>query len=227
VNVNVAGMENYSPARKARPSRSKNLRGKITSLKMGGVPYCYESSLERDAMYLLEFDRSVKAYYPQPFSIDYVIGKRQYKYTPDLLVVKHDGENEVWEVKPDSKLIDPKVQVKWSVLKQHCELSRKKARMVTDKDIRKDYLIDNVMFLKHYGRYSGNAKPLVENVLSLLELKTCLTINDVLAQLTDYQKNDILKCVYYMLYEQIISMEHKERISLNTKIFINKESLNA
>lgn len=47
----------------------------------------YESSLERDFMELVRFDRNIRTYSPQPLTIRYVDSLGRFrKYTPDGLI---------------------------------------------------------------------------------------------------------------------------------------------
>ena len=62
----------------------KNI-GKFPSLKNKTMVW-FESHLERDFIYLTEFDKSVIKYQEQPFKIQYFINGKKYKYTPDFLI---------------------------------------------------------------------------------------------------------------------------------------------
>src|SRR5205814_2674316 len=73
------------PARKIpRYGAQKNI-GKFFSVKTGLVAW-YESLLERDEMYLLDFDPFVTFWCEQPLKIRYVLNGKIHFYTPDLEV---------------------------------------------------------------------------------------------------------------------------------------------
>ena len=62
----------------------------------------WESQIERDFIYLLEFDSEVLSYQEQPLRIQYVRDGRVHKYTPDFLV-KRANRRQIIEVKPERK----------------------------------------------------------------------------------------------------------------------------
>jgi hypothetical protein len=57
--------------------------GKFPSLKLGRM-VGYQSLIERDFIYLLDFDATVTTYAEQPFSLHYKDGSKQRRYTPDF-----------------------------------------------------------------------------------------------------------------------------------------------
>ena len=65
-----------------RYGAQKNI-GKFSSVKTGLVAW-YESLLERDKMYLLDFDPLVTFWREQPLKIRYVLNGKTHFYTPDL-----------------------------------------------------------------------------------------------------------------------------------------------
>ena len=66
----------------------------------------FESSLERDAMYILELDDQILGFKEQPVTIEFLDeGGRQRKYTPDLLIYYKDSPSA-----SDKKLIEVKPQ---------------------------------------------------------------------------------------------------------------------
>lgn len=79
----------------------KNI-GKFPSLKNKSTVW-FESHLERDFIYLLEFDKEVIKYQEQPFKINYFLDGKKRFYTPDFFVEKQH-KNQVVEIKPQSKI---------------------------------------------------------------------------------------------------------------------------
>src|SRR5947209_18110990 len=77
------------PVRKI-PTNRRSMTGLIASRKNDRMTG-FESSLERDFLLLLDFDRSVARYEEQPVRIEYAdaAGRRR-TYTPDVLVYYHD-----------------------------------------------------------------------------------------------------------------------------------------
>jgi len=94
----------YTPSRKISNTGSKKNIGFFPSIK-NGRPVAFESHIERDFLYLLEYDRNVVNYYEQPFTINYKQNDRQRRYTPDFLVIRSD-KTQVIEIKPYEKYIE-------------------------------------------------------------------------------------------------------------------------
>lgn len=99
------------PVRKLRPSH-RSVNGKFPSFKTNRV-HQHESTLERDFLYLLEYDVLVKTFSEQPFKILYTNEKgKKASYTPDFLVeytpageTKHGVKFKLFEVKYEEDLI--------------------------------------------------------------------------------------------------------------------------
>lgn len=60
----------------------------------------FESMIEMMRMQFLDFDPSVSTFASQPFTLRWQEGKQQYRYTPDLLVIRPGRLRLVEEVKP-------------------------------------------------------------------------------------------------------------------------------
>ena len=90
------------PARKIpRFGAQKNI-GKFASVKTGRIAW-YESLLERDHMYLLDFDPQVTCWHEQPFKFRYVLNATTHFYTPDV-EVHRDANKQVVEVKSQQQV---------------------------------------------------------------------------------------------------------------------------
>jgi hypothetical protein len=73
------------PVRKVS-NRGGNTIGHFPSLKMGRM-IDYESLIERDLIYLLEFEQDVTWYAEQPLTIPYHYEEKERDYTPDFHIV--------------------------------------------------------------------------------------------------------------------------------------------
>ena len=87
----------------------KNL-GKFASVKTGRVAW-YESLLEKDFMYLLDYDRDASYWHEQPLRIRFTHGGKVHRYTPDL-EVHRASQKQLIEVKPKHQVDSGK----WEVL---------------------------------------------------------------------------------------------------------------
>jgi len=72
------------PVRKVS-HHGKNIIGRFPSVKLERM-VAYESLLELDFLYLLDFERDVITYEEQPVTIDYEHNRKQLRYTPDFIL---------------------------------------------------------------------------------------------------------------------------------------------
>ena len=140
-------------------SRAFNTRGQIASSKSVGKAM-YESALERDYLFLLDFDRNVKRFEVQPIKIDmtHIPGHRH--YTPDVLVEFKPGYGRPWliEVKFEKDLrrhwVDLKPKFKAAM--QNCRKYGWIFHLVTERHVRTP-LLENVKFLRDYRQHRVDA----------------------------------------------------------------------
>src|SRR5258708_7622835 len=85
------------PVRKIPKYGAQKNIGKFSSVKTGRIAW-YESLLERDYMYLLDFDPKVTYWHEQPLKFRYTLEGKTHWYTPDL-EVHRDSKNQIVEVK--------------------------------------------------------------------------------------------------------------------------------
>jgi hypothetical protein len=144
-----------------------NIIGSFSSLKMKSS-IKYESTIERDFLYFLEYDPTVVEYYAQPMIIKTTdIKGKGHTYTPDFQVIRID-RREIIECKPEALLDQPhsKQQIEmgegWANDNDHSFV------IVTDTDLRKDHTLAN---LKLLWRYSRLAIPTVTMANCITHLK--------------------------------------------------------
>ena len=89
-------------ARTPRNSGTLKNIGKFPSLKNKSTVW-FESHLEKDFIYLIEFDKSVIKYQEQPFKIKYFLNGKPCIYTPDFFIEK-PNKKQVIEIKPPAWL---------------------------------------------------------------------------------------------------------------------------
>lgn len=89
-----------TPCRKIIRKGHRNFAHFFPSIKNGISVGC-ESHLEAECCFLLEFDRDIARYHPQPHSFEWADAGKNYFYTPDFLVRRTDGSFYLLEVKPD------------------------------------------------------------------------------------------------------------------------------
>jgi len=127
----------------------KNL-GKFASVKTGRVAW-YESLLERDFMYLLDYDRDVSFWHEQPLRIRFSYGGKVHRYTPDL-EVHRASLKQLIEVKPKHQVDSGKWEVLFRAASSVCEQEGFEFLVITDEIIRQQPRLENVKLLWKYAR---------------------------------------------------------------------------
>lgn len=133
----------------------RSLTGKVV-LERGHVAG-FESSLERDWLICLDFDPDVEAILEQPFSLNYQLDGREFRYTPDVLAQYRERGGRVpvvvFEVKPydELRLEFAKYRQRFKQMIRYCRDREWRFKIVTERDIRTPYL-DNAKFLRKYRR---------------------------------------------------------------------------
>lgn len=132
-----------------RYGAQKNI-GKFFSVKTGRVAW-YESLLERDYMYLLDFDPAVTFWHEQPLQIRFCHGGKTHRYTPDL-DVRRNSKKQIVEVKPEHKVKSGKWDFLFRTASSICEPEGYEFIVVTDEQIREQPKLENVKKLWKYAR---------------------------------------------------------------------------
>lgn len=148
-----------APVRPLRLSH-RALTGKVR-LKSGGMAG-FESSLERDWLIALDFDRRVRRILEQPYTLYYVHEGAKRRYTPDVLA-DYDDKQAAWtvvyEVKPHEDLKEnwKNYRPRFKAAVHDCQLKGWRFRIVTERDIRTPY-VANVKFLRRYAAMPDQAE---------------------------------------------------------------------
>ena len=136
--------------RKISNKGTKKVIGKFASLKMKRVIW-WESQLERDYIYLLEFDADVVSYDEQPLRIEYYLNGKKHRYTPDFLVRK-GNKRIIVEVKQEEEALKEKNQSLFRIISDICALNGYEFNVVTDTMIRVQPRLNNIKLLTRYQR---------------------------------------------------------------------------
>ncbi len=116
-----------------------------------GVNVRWESKLERDFLYLLEFDPDVILYREQPMRILYSLDGKTRRYTPDLLV-ERKHKKQIVEVKPKDKVFEGNNVQRFLVISRICRVRGYEFKVVTDEMIRLQPRLNNIKLLWKYAR---------------------------------------------------------------------------
>ncbi|MDA2136740.1 MULTISPECIES: TnsA endonuclease N-terminal domain-containing protein [Bacillus cereus group] len=193
-------------SRKVMPSKGKNFRGKIFSQRLGKSIF-YESLLERDFIKLLEFDCNVVFYESQPLCIQYRYEGRAYRYFPDFKVITRDLHTYLYEIKPKERIKDSDNLVKFEVGKMYCEQQGWIYSIMTEDDIRKGYLIENLDKLMVIKEAQTN-NSIMKYVSDYMEKhKNTCTIKELRPMLSEFSEAEIIGNVYFMICKNLIKVD--------------------
>ncbi|QIY91622.1 TnsA endonuclease N-terminal domain-containing protein [Chryseobacterium gallinarum] len=219
-------------------AKSSSLSG-IINIDHLKNPIQFESSLERDYIFLLEYDQNVKQYLEQPLKITYFDdNKKQRTYIPDF-IVEHfdDSPTELIEIKYTSTLKAKKdeLEQKFKAAKEYCQRNNLIFKVADEIYIREHREIElyNYKFLHRYKNYFYNinkdrtAFPILNENLVLLrtklkELKKC-TVSDLIVQSAkDSDKQaELIFLIWYMVSNNFIKTDLTKKLTLNSIICLD------
>lgn len=105
--------------------------------KKAGKEVWVRSSWEKRVLWVLDQYPDVETVEVEPFSIPYLFEGAWLRYVPDFLVTFQGNIRELWEIKPQYRLKDPKVQAKKKALQEFADENDMHARVVTEHNLEK------------------------------------------------------------------------------------------
>lgn len=114
-------------------------------------PVWWESQLERDYIYLLEFDPDVESYREQPFRIQYTAESIGHHHVPDFLVIRQT-KKQVVDVKPEDQARAEGNSLLFRIMDEICHDHGYEFCVVTEYTIRVQPRLSNVKLLYRYAR---------------------------------------------------------------------------
>ncbi len=131
-----------------------NIIGSFPSLKMKCQQIAFESTIERDFLFFLEYDSTVICYHEQPFTIESTSTSGKCStYTPDFQVIRANGK-EIVECKPEALLKVAHTQHQMEVGQQWAKENGHTFTLMTDLALRSGHRLANVKLLWRYSRLS-------------------------------------------------------------------------
>ena len=146
------------PVRQPRNFGGSHMLVRFPSFKLGRMVRC-ESRLEGDYAELLDFDPAVTWFEEQPFTIQYIHGDRQFRYTGDFATVEA-GRRFLIECKPTCAVDRDDNQRRCAAARAWCADHGYSFRLVTDADIRRGHRLANVKRLRPYARHLPDPRAL-------------------------------------------------------------------
>jgi hypothetical protein len=161
-------------------NKGKKHIGKFPSAK-NRRPVWYESLLERDFIFLLEFDPEVVAYREQPIKLTFCLDDKKRTYTPDFLLERAGGRKQLVEVKPKIKADSPEMKRFFRKVSHEFSKFDYDFAVATDDFIRAEPRLGNLRLLHRYSRTSMGPGHVIE-LRRFFELR----VDHTLGQLGDH-----------------------------------------
>ncbi|KAF2082001.1 TnsA endonuclease N-terminal domain-containing protein [Flavobacterium sharifuzzamanii] len=215
-----------------------SLSGYFVSKKQQNEIIQFESALERDYIYLLEFNPSVLSYLEQPLSIFYTDSRnKKHKYTPDFLVIYSDNniQDTLVEIKYHEDLTSNSLiyKEKFQAADKFCKKNNLTFVILSEREIRdsnQEYL-NNIKFLSAYRDafevFEKNGHEVDDKgVFSLLNrinvLKNCSIIY-LIDSLTDneYYRAELIYCIWYLIANRYVKCDLNKKLNLSTMIWVS------
>lgn len=213
------------PVRKISNKGGKKKTGLFPSEKTMSM-VDWESPLENDYMFLLEFDRTVVSFEAQPMTITYKFNGRTRRYTPDLKVQKKNDEIQIIEVKPQDKLMkllnDEEFKTRIIAAHSFCKTNGWEFKIVTDADIRAGSILKNIKLLFKFSRIQVPSSDYlkIRNELLLKGSNGYLSIEGLAEALGKslIEKKRIKAYVFALLWSQKIVCDLTREINTRTLV---------
>lgn len=188
--------------RKITNTGNKKNIGRFPSLKLKRNVW-WESQIERDYIYLLEFDTQVISYAEQPLKVSYRFNTKIHHYTPDFL--KHScNKKQIIEVKPKKKLLEIKIIEMLHIVAQLLENEGYEFLVVTDEQIRIQPKLNNIKLLWKYARkplpswYQAYCEECFQN-------KNAVSLKEVIDFFST--KNISKETIFALMYHQVFDTD--------------------
>jgi hypothetical protein len=203
--------------RQVRHGGGGNFIGYFCSLKMDRM-VCFESLLERDLIFLLDFDANVLSYEAQPFSLPVRSNGRRRSYTPDFLIYTKSGKLLV-EVKPTQFVDKPGNRTKFRAADRLCESRAWKFQILTEKEIRRGCRLANVKKLTQYARLPVDLLLEAKILSTLGEAPVPLSIEKLLEILCGDKPGELVAAIYRLAFFHKVNLHLDEaRLSIRSQV---------
>ena len=201
-----------------------SLTGSITSVK-NNTNVEFESSLERDFIYLLEYNTDVKRYYEQPIKIKYYEDDKSKVYIPDFIIEYFSGKRSIVEIKYKEDLEKNKdaYAKKFKATQEFCIKNNFHFKILNENDIR-TYKLFNAKFLLYYQdpliqvNY-GYVKQIYQTIKKFTKITAKELIDETVYD--EYSKAELIYVLWYMVANHLLDYNKNCKLTMNSIISIN------
>jgi hypothetical protein len=185
-------------------NRGGNVIGRFPSLKMQRM-IAFESLLERDLIYLLDYDANVTWFEEQPLTIEYPYEGKTLHYTPDFHLIEHD-QHVLVECKPDHFVATADNQRKFAGAQAWCLACDWQFRIVTDAEVRAGYRLHNVKLLTAYARQRLDPGLRCQLYALLQSLPAATPIQDLARALRPTNPAAVMAAILHLAFHGVVDL---------------------
>lgn len=189
------------PVRKVS-NRGGNSIGRFPSLKMGRM-IAFESLLERDFIYLLDYDVRVEWFEEQPLTIEYLHAGQTRHYTPDFQLVEA-GRQILVECKPERFVDTDDNPRKFAVARDWCASRGWEFRVVTDQ-IRAGFRLQNIKRLTPYARLAVDVS-LRSRIEAYLQAASTTTLQALAQSIDPADPQRVIACLLHLAFHHHLDL---------------------
>ncbi|ASX10981.1 TPA: TnsA endonuclease N-terminal domain-containing protein [Aeromonas dhakensis] len=206
------------------PKNYRNVTGVAAHSKAVGK-VMFESTLERDFLSLLEFDREVESFEVQPVRLNWQDGRgRVRSYTPDVLVCYRNGSRRpvLWEVKyrDDLRANWQEYRSKFRAAVRYARERGWRFRLATEREIRGVRLVNARFLLPVLRRGCPDAGD-VSSVLDGLRVSGSSTPALLLASLSPdtTERARLLPVLWYLVATGRVETDLGKKLTMANRIW--------
>ena len=197
------------------PRQYKRTAGHFISCKMKTSVW-YESVLQRDFMYWLEFDPDVVSYTTSTKPLKYYNKGKEELYYPDFQVIRHQ-KKQVVDLKFQKTIKSKKYRQLYPLLYDVCRDAEWEYTVLTESQVKQEPTISNIKLLYRYAREDFSIDE-YENCLSILKSTVPASLSEIyeLLDCQNIRKNVLFKLLFYSFVE----INLKESINPDSQITV-------
>ena len=178
---------------------TNNIRGVFPSLKMN-LEVRYETLLERDYIFLLEYAQEVSRYRTRPFNIR--CNKKSYTVT---FLVEQKGYEKVVECIRIKKVARPTEVNRLIAIEEWCLGRGLGFEKITDEDIRSGWLLENIKHIHKFARYPVDSHLKVQ-IQRLISQTSTPRLEDILHLFGDFERAHAYVVLMNMIWNHEIQL---------------------
>lgn len=200
-------------------NRGGNVIGFFPSVKMKRM-VAFESLIERDYLYFLDYEADVEWFEEQPLTIEYPYEGRILHYTPDFHTVEA-GRDILVECKPLAFVDRDENQRKFEAARIWCIDQGWTFRVVTDDELRAGSRLENVKLLTRYARHTVAPQAKGQIYALLHAAQAAISIDDIAKRINGTDCATTMAAILCMAFHHEIYIPLEEgRISGDLSIYL-------